>query len=233
MPRKAVEIAGKSFGKLTAIKPSRKKRHAWIFSCECGSRCVKLKSHVVTGRTTSCGCLRKAIDTSLVGTKHHRLTILKVYLDRGRLMCDVRCDCGTRKSILKQQLYRNTVSCGCYASESVKSRMTKHGLTSGDRKTRLAYIRVISMNERCYNKKDRAYDDYGRRGITVCRRWRVKAVGVEDAVKNFIDDMGYPTSKDMSIDRSNNDKGYYPANCKWATKSEQANNRRSSRHNLG
>lgn len=74
---------------------------------------------------------------------------------------------------------------------------------------------------RCRNKRAKAYKNYGGRGIVVCDRWLVFV--------NFYADMGDPPTATHSIERVNNDKGYSPDNCKWATRDEQANNTRRSR----
>lgn len=76
-----------------------------------------------------------------------------------------------------------------------------------------------AMNRRCYTKTRRDYEKYGGRGITVCDRWRNSFI-------NFHDDMGDRPSETHSIDRINNDLGYSPANCRWATKQQQVLNRR-------
>jgi hypothetical protein len=75
------------------------------------------------------------------------------------------------------------------------------------------------MKQRCLNPKCAAYCYYGGRGITVCDRWL-------ESFENFFEDMGPRPSPDHSIDRINNDLGYFPENCAWRTRKEQMSNRR-------
>lgn len=93
----------------------------------------------------------------------------------------------------------------------------KHGLSYAPE-----YRAWQQMRLRCTDPKHHAWPSYGGRGITVCQRWL-------DSVADFIADMGPKPSPKHELDRIDNDRGYEPSNCRWATRKENDRNRRSNR----
>ena len=163
------------------------------------------------------------IKLDLTGQRFGRLTVLeccgrskdgqKVYL--------CRCDCGTEKAVKSGNLRSgNTESCGCLSAEKTIERSRKRLLVHGGCGTRLYGI-WADMRQRCTCKRAINWHLYGGRGIKVCEEWNNDFTAFRDwALEN-----GY--SDKLQLDRIDNDGNYEPGNCKWSSRVEQGNNRRT------
>lgn len=132
------------------------------------------------------------------------------------LLC--KCECGQTK-VIRWADFKRTISCGCIRKEVNERTFLKHGHARVGYKSKTWMI-WIGMIDRCTNPKNKQWADYGGRGIVVCERWMM--------FENFLDDMGEcPTG--LSIERRNNNGNYEPSNCYWATRAQQARNKRNNR----
>jgi len=131
-----------------------------------------------------------------------------------------KCVCGKEfKAVICSLKNRNTKSCGCYMRWKTGQQGLKN-TTHGLHKHPLYYI-WCAMLHRCNNVKNKHYKDYGERGIKLCERWC--------DINNFIEDMYLTYSPGLEIDRIDNAGNYELSNCRWITRKENCNNRRSNR----
>lgn len=206
---KFIDMLNEKFGKLLVIERSENSSSnevRWKCLCDCGNIIIVSSASLRSGNTSSCGCLQSP---DLTGKRFGRWYVIsRLNVDNGgeyHWLC--QCDCGKVRSVLISNLTSGgSTSCGCATRESV----TTHGLSKHP-----DYDRWRDMMARCYNALSPGYHYYGGRGITVCEEWH--------DVENFCawaDSI--PHDLTLSIDRIDNDKGYYPENCTFATAKEQA-----------
>jgi hypothetical protein len=152
------------------------------------------------------------------------IEIARIRMPRQLAIWKFRCDCG---NFFETQPYNvtsgHTKSCGCIQIE--RPSHTTHGETRHGKRSP-EYMIWRAMIGRCYYSTQKCFKDYGGRGIKVCRRWR-------HSFRNFLSDIGRRPAAHLTIERIDNNKGYNPENCKWATYSEQQKNKRPRKMRRG
>ena len=159
----------------------------------------------------------------LTGDRYGRLTVLRrmpnLIRSKSRQVATFlcTCECGEEVIVRSDHLRTgNTRSCGCLQREAAQLGLSNR--SHGESRRSLEYASWAAMKSRCTNPNEIHYERYGGRGISVCDRWQ--------SYEGFLADMGRRPSPQHSLDRINNDANYDKSNCRWATKKEQANNRR-------
>ncbi|CAB4241123.1 hypothetical protein UFOVP228_29 [uncultured Caudovirales phage] len=152
-----------------------------------------------------------------LGNVYGRLTVIGRVRRVGRKAAEwvCKCTCGATAYHSGTNLRSGAVvSCGCYMKEIRPTLYRSHGLSKSK-----GYRNWATMVQRCTNTNVAQYKDYGGRGITVCKRWL--------KFENFYADMGV-CPEGCSLERRDNMKGYSKSNCYWATRVQQAANKRNN-----
>lgn len=150
---------------------------------------------------------------NILGQKFGRLVVIERSPNvKGRAFWRCLCDCGnytiSSSHLLRQGKVR---SCGCLKREETLARFQTHGMT-GTPELQAFY----AAKTRCNNPNQKAYKDYGGRGIKFLYK----------DLTEFLDDVGRRPSSEYSLGRKNNDGNYEPGNCQWETRLQQFRNRR-------
>lgn len=158
--------------------------------------------------------MSKTAKVDMLGKTFGRLTVVQEVPERnknGHIMYLCECLCGNTHITLGSSLRKGScTSCGCAQKDAV----TTHNLWKSPE-----YKIWVGIKYRCLNPSAPKYSEWGGRGIDICSEWAADFT-------NFIRDMGPRPSPAYSIDRINNDLGYFASNCRWATAKEQVRNRR-------
>lgn len=157
----------------------------------------------------------------LLGKKFGKLTIVSFNSGsrQNKATWTCMCDCGNTINAITGNLKNgNTKSCGCIKIDRIANLRKTHGFSN-----KIPEYRIwCDMKNRCLNKNNSSFYNYGGRGISVCKSWRL-------SFYNFYNNMGKRPSLNHSIDRINVNGNYEQSNCRWATSSEQSINKRNNK----
>lgn len=245
-PPKHIDLTGRKFGMLTVLRRadedyvcmSNGEEHSeWKWRCKCdceeGNEVDVIQHNLLNGHTTNCGCSNKNKVVDMTGKKCGHLTVIRQVTDKSERDPNIKgaqwlceCDCENKTRVIRSgadlRKYTKDLSCGCRLNSA-------GGLSSSDPKV---YYTHRNMLRRCNNENDQAYKDYGARGINVCDEWMpdengIKREGILE-FQSWYNNNGFKDEEGLTLERINNDLGYSAENCKAATMTEQARNRRNN-----
>ncbi len=224
-----VEV-GSTYGRLTVVNLHHHEnfRDYWSCQCVCGKVKVIQGGALKDGTTKSCGCLAKELRKagyqakcanlrSLPGEKFNYLTILEEVPSKnkdGRPYYLCLCDCGNTREVSQNNLRTGQVkSCGCYKLKTPSN--LRHGKSSHP-----LYDVYLAIKQRCFNPQNKAYKDYGGRGIVMEEPW----LSSFDSFYTWC--LNHKYKKGLQLDRRDNNGPYAPWNCRFVTRRENMRNTR-------
>lgn len=219
---KHMDITGNRYGKLVAVERSPNSpggRVKWLFKCDCGGTISRRPDGLKPIGPFNCGCSKSTPRPwAISDISGQRFGMLVAISQDGFSTCrDAKwlcmCDCGREKVTVGSYLKAGKVkSCGCFKSEFMKEAMETHGMSN----TRIYHV-WSNMIARCNNPNIKNYHRYGGRGIRVDPRWI-------ESFEDFYQDVADIYDESKTMDRIDNDLGYFLGNVRWSTQKEQCRN---------
>lgn len=165
-------------------------------------------------------------EQAILGAKIGLLTVTGLPFSKNKhAHVECTCECGSKKIVRIGHLGtepRKTKSCGCLSGgvSGIYNKRYKHGDSKKTSEYHYLYVLFLAIKGRCYLTTSTSYDRYGARGIKLVFK------DYEEFREYILSELGDRPSKEYSLDRIDNDGNYEKGNLRWATYTEQNNNRR-------